>query len=94
MKSAEDESGVAKTGELVQPAAICGFKDSWFKGVVATCDAYPVNTKDGSRTVYATTLKNRHPDVKIENVKFFYPMNIEKKELPHCGEIVLYGVFA
>jgi hypothetical protein len=61
---------------------------------VATCDAYPVNTKDGSRTVYATTLKNRRPGVKIENVKFFYPLNIEKKELPHCGEIVLYGVFA
>ena len=94
VKSAEDESGVAKTGELVQPAAICGFKDSWFKGVTATCDAYPVHTKDGIRTVYATTFKNRRPGVKIENVKFFYPINVERKEISHCGEIVLYGVFA
>lgn len=94
VKSAEDESGVAKIGELIQPAAICGFKDAWFKGVTATCDAYPVNTKDGARTVYATTFENRHPGVKIKNVKFFYPLNIEGKEIPHCGEIVLYGVFA
>lgn len=94
VKSAEDESGVAKVGELVQPAAICGFKDAWFKGVTATCDAYPVNTKDGVRTLYATTFKNRRPDVAVKEVKFFYPMKNDGKELPHCGEVVLYGILA
>ena len=94
VKSAEDESGVAAKGQLVQPAAVCGFKDAWFKGVTATCDAYPVMTKDGVRTVYATTLKNRHPGVAIKEVKFFYPLNVEGKEIPHCGEIVLYGYLA
>ena len=94
VKSAEDESGVEKKGKLIQPAAVCGFKDAWFKGTVATCDAYPVNTKDGVRTVFATTLKNRRPGVKIKDVKFFYPLNNESKEIPHCGEIVFYGVLA
>ncbi len=86
VKSAEDESGTVKKGELIQPAAICGFKDAWFKGVTATCDAYPVMTEKGVRTVYATTFKNRHAEARIKEVKFFYPLNIEGKELAHCGE--------
>ena len=95
VKSVEDESGTSNAARrLVQPAAVCGFKDAWITGTTCTCDAYPLHTEDGIRTVYATTFKNRHPGVKITNVKFFYPMTNEGKELPHCGEVVIYGVFA
>lgn len=94
VKSVEDESGTAKKGELIQPAAFCGFKDAWFGGTVATCDAYPVMTEGGVRTVYATTFKNRHPEARIKEVKFFYPLNIENKELAHHGEVILYGILA
>ena len=95
VKSAEDESGVSNNGrELVQPAATCNFKDSWYEGIAATADIYPVETKDGIRSVYATTFKNRHPGVAIESVKFYLPMTIENVDLPVCGEVDIYGIFA
>ena len=95
VKSAEDESGVSNNGrELVQPAATCSFKDSWYEGIAATADIYPVETKDGIRSVYATTFKNRHPGVAIENVKFYLPMTNENVDLPVCGEVEIYGIFA
>ena len=94
MKSAEDESGTAKQGELIQPAAICGFKDAWFKGVTATADAYPVMTESGVRTVYATTFKNRRPEVPIKSVEFFLPKSNEGKDMEVYGGVVWFGVLA
>ncbi len=93
VKSAEDESGETKTGELVQPAATCGFKDAWYAGIAATADIYPIMTQDGVRSVYATTFKNRRPDAVIKDVKFYLPKNMEGKDLPVVGEVLLYGIF-
>ena len=94
VKSAEDGSGNQKKGELIQPAAICGFKDAWFKGITATADAYPVVTENGVRTVYACTLKNRRQDVAVKSVKFFTPIDNEGKPMEREGDVLFFGIMA
>ncbi len=93
-KNVEDESGVATKGELVQPAAACGWKDKWIEGVAAFTDAYPVNTKDGVRTVYAHTFKNRHTESPIVSVKFFEPKSMEGKDMEREGTVLLFGIMS
>ena len=94
VKRVEDESGVEHKNELVQPAAICEFKDKWIEGVLAFADAYPVKTRDGVRTLYATTLKNRRPDVAVKEVKFYPPDDLSAYPMAGNCEVILYGVFA
>ena len=94
VKTVEDESGIEVKGELTQPAAICEFSDKWVDGVSAFADAYPVKIKDKTRTVYATTLKNRRPDVPLKEIKFYLPAKKEDHSLSYRSKVVLCGVFA
>ena len=92
--SVEDESGIKDKNVLVQPAPTCGMKDAWIGGIVAFTDAYPVNTSDGERTVYACTLKNRHPGVAVKNVKFYPPRSNDGKDMEREGDVLFFGVMA
>ena len=91
-KSVEDEGNTTKTGVLIQPPAACAFYDKWIEGVTAFADAYPVRVDGEVRTVYATTFKNRYPGVAIKDVKFYLPMDFDKKDMPYIGEVIVHGL--
>ena len=93
-KNAEDESGTANVGALIQPAAICGIKDKWIEGVVSFTDAYPVETNDGIRTIYAHTFKNRHTESRIKSIKFYTPMTRDGEDVKCRGTVLIFGVLA
>ncbi len=94
VKNVEDESGTENKNELIQPAASCEFADKWFDGITAFADAYPVKTKEGVRTLYAASFKNRRPDVAVKEVRFYLPVKEEEYSLAYSSEVTLYGIFA